>query len=70
MGQEVPEEKKVLELNPSHPLIKRIAAEAENENTDMTEWGTLLMGLASISDGEPLTDGKKFTDLVSKLLEK
>ena len=70
MGQDVPEEKRVLELNPSHPLIKRAAAEAENENTDMKEWGALLMGLASISDGEPVADGKQFTDLISKLLEK
>lgn len=70
MGQDVPEEKRVLELNPSHPLIKRAAAEAENENTDMKEWGALLMGLASISDGEPVADGKQFTDLISKLMEK
>ena len=70
MGQEVPEEKRVLELNPSHPLIKRAALEAENENSDMAEWGELFMGLASISDGEAIADGKKFTDLISKLLER
>lgn len=69
MGQEVPEEKRVLELNPNHPLIKKIAAKTSDETVDMGEWGTVLMGLASISDGEPITDGKKFTELVSKLLE-
>ena len=70
MGQDVPEEKRILELNPTHPLIKKAAAESEKEESDMKEWGLLFMGLASISDGEPVPDGKKFTDLVTKLLDK
>jgi len=71
MGQEVPEEKKVLEINPSHPLIKKIAAESKNTSpADMAEWADILMGLASISDGEPVTDGKKFTALLTKILDR
>lgn len=69
MGQEVPEEKKVLEINPNHPLIKKAATDTEKGN-DVAEWGAVLMGLASISDGEPVTDGKAFTEKLSKLLEK
>ena len=71
MGQEVPEEKRVLEINPSHPLIKKIAAESKNTSpADMAEWADILMGLASISDGEPVTDGKKFTALLTKILDR
>lgn len=70
MGQEVPEEKRVLELNPNHPLIKKAAAEVENGNADAADWANVLTGLASISDGEPVADGKQFTRLLSKLLEK
>ena len=70
MGQEVPEEKKVLEVNPAHPLIKKIAAETEKGNADVAEWANVLMGLASICEGEPVEDGRKFTMLLTKLLEK
>lgn len=70
MGQEVPEEKKVLEVNPAHPLIKKIAAETEKGNADVAEWANVLMGLASICEGEPLEDGRKFTRILTKLLEK
>ena len=70
MGQEVPEEKKVLEVNPSHPLIKKIAAETEEGSADIAEWANVLMGLAAICEGEPVEDGKKFTRLITKLLDK
>ncbi len=70
MGQEVPEEKKVLEVNPAHPLIKKIAKETEKGEADAAEWANVLMGLASICEGEPVEDGRKFTRLLTKLLEK
>lgn len=70
MGQEVPEEKRVMEINPDNALIKKIADESEKENFNAEDWSHLLMGLASIADGEPVSDGQQFTNLVSKLLEK
>ena len=70
MGQEVPEEKRVMEINPDNALIKKIADESEKENFNAEDWSHLLMGLASIADGEPVPDGQLFTNLVSKLLEK
>lgn len=70
MGQEVPEEKKVMEVNPNHPLIKKIAADAKKGDADVAEWGNVLMGLASIADGEPVPDGQRFTKILSRILEK
>lgn len=70
MGQEVPEEKRVMEINPDNALIKRIADESEKEDFRAEEWSSLLYGLASIADGEPVADGRKFTELVGRLLEK
>ncbi len=75
MGQEMPEEKRVLELNPSHPLIRKIAVEAERAAgaEDAAEkfdgWATILIGLASIGDGEPLENGRDFTKILTRLLE-
>lgn len=68
MGQETPQEKKVLEINPSHPLIKKAAASV-GEDRDAGEWAAVLMGLASISDGEPVENGKDFTEKLTSLLE-
>ena len=70
MGQEVPEEKRVMETNADNALIKKIALESEKEGFDAVDWSNLLYGLASIADGEPVADGKKFTALVGKLLER
>lgn len=71
MGQPVPEEKRVMEINPSHPLIKKIAEESEKGSAeDVKNWGSVLMGLASIADGEPVPNGKDFTSLISRMLEK
>lgn len=69
MGQEVPQEKKILEINPNHPLIKKAAASIE-EGLDVDEWAAVLMGLAQISEGEAIQNGKEFTDKLSDLLEK
>ena len=68
MGQEVPEEKKVMEINPNHPLIKKIADESQ-KGADLSEWGGVLMGLASIADGDPVPDGQKFTKMLTQILE-
>lgn len=70
MGQDVPEEKRVMEINPDNALIKKIADESEKPDFNAEDWSNLLMGLASIADGEPVADGQKFTNLVSKLLER
>lgn len=70
IGQEVPEEKRVLEINPSHSLIKKIASDAEAGKAEVSEWANVLMGLAAICEGEPVEDGKKFTKLLTKMLEK
>lgn len=70
MGEEVPEEKRVLELNPNHPLIRRLAEEAEKpeDGPDLAAWGTLLTGLAAIADGDPVREGREFTRALEKLL--
>ena len=70
MGQDVPEEKRVMEINPDHALIKKIAEESEKPDFNANDWSSVLMGLASIADGQPVPDGKKFTALLSRMLEK
>lgn len=70
MGQELPDEKRVLELNPNHPLVRRFAGEAgKAEGTaDFKALGLILTGLASIADGDPVEGGREFTKALEKLL--
>ncbi len=65
MGQQVPEEKRILELNGSHPLVKKIASLKGEELADSI---TLLYDSALIAEGSPVTDGARFTSLLSKLM--
>ncbi|MDR1020926.1 MAG: molecular chaperone HtpG [Synergistaceae bacterium] len=71
LGQEIPSDKRVLEINPSHPLIEKIAQKSDEIDSDgLKEWAVLLIGLASIADGEPVENSKEFTKTLACLLEK
>lgn len=67
MGQDVPEEKRVLELNAEHPLVKKVSGLKGDELNDAV---TLLYDSALIAEGSPVTDGARFTKLLSALMMK
>ncbi len=68
MGQAVPEEKRILELNPDHALIKQLAAEGdEAHRTDVID---LLYGQACLAEGTLPPDPAHFNRLVGALLVK
>jgi molecular chaperone HtpG len=67
MGQDVPPEQKVLEINASHPIVKKISS-LESDMDATRDWAVLLAGLASISDGEPVADPAAFSETLEKLL--
>ena len=67
MGQDVPEEKRILELNSSHPLIKKVASMKGAELDDAI---ALLYDSALIAEGSPVTDGARFGKLISALMMK
>lgn len=65
IGQQTPPERRVLELNPSHPLVKLAAAASDD---DMADWARVLVGMAQTADGEPVTDGAEFARTLAKML--
>lgn len=70
MGQEVPETKRILEINPTHPVVAAMAAKLK-ENADAPElqdYAELLYGQALLMEGSPLKDPGRFSRLVSKLM--
>ena len=66
MGQSVPEDKRILELNPEHPLIKAVAAEADGTKRD--EAIDLLYGQACLAEGTLPPDPACFNALVAQLM--
>ncbi len=67
MGQTVPEEKRILELNPTHAIIKALADETdEGKKTDTID---LLYGQACIAEGTLPPDPAHFNQLIAKLMQ-
>lgn len=72
MGQEVPHIKRILELNPSHPLISGLkkAHAGQETGTELAETAELVHGLAILSDGGELGDPSRFSRLMADRLER
>ena len=66
-GQEAPEVKPILEINPEHPLIGRVQDASEE---DFAEWAQLLLDQAMLAEGAQLKDSALFVKRMNKLLLK
>ena len=67
MKSEVPDEKRILELNASHPLVKKVSGLSGRELSDAV---ALLYDAALIAEGSPVEDGARFTKLLADLMLK
>ncbi|WP_428636780.1 molecular chaperone HtpG [Shewanella sp.] len=65
-GQAVPESKPVFELNPEHPLVKRLDSEQDEEV--FGQWAELLLQQAQLSEKGSLADPSAFIKLMNKML--
>ena len=69
-GQEVPEHKPILELNPDHAILKKLQAVFEANGTDsrIPDYADLLLGQAILAEGGQLPDPAAFTRKLSTLM--
>ncbi len=65
-GQAMPESKPTLEINPAHPLVKRV--EAETDAAKAKDLATLLLEQAEISAGAQLPDPSAFVQRMNRVL--
>lgn len=69
-GQEVPPEKRILELNAAHPLVAKLeelsGEAADHERFD--DYCSLLLGQAELGAGLQLSDPTRFAKLVNELM--
>ncbi|SDD11234.1 molecular chaperone HtpG [Actinokineospora iranica] len=72
MGQEIPRIKRVLELNPTHPLVTALrAAHAKGEDKqDLASAAELIYGIALLAEGGELPDPTRFIRQVTDRLER
>jgi molecular chaperone HtpG len=70
MGQEVPAVKRILELNPAHPLVTglRSALESRKDDPALPETAELLYGTALLAEGGDLADPARFAKLLADRL--
>ncbi len=61
--------KPVLEINPKHPLIQRMA-EIHEKGEDVSDAAYLLLDQAKIIQGEPISDPSAFTRRMSEFMKK
>ena len=72
MHQEIPESKRILELNTDHALIEALNAMVgvEGKKDDLAKYVRILWEQALISEGSPLKDPAAFAKAVTELLLK
>ncbi len=66
-GQEAPEVKPILEINPEHALIGRVQ---EASDADFGEWAQLLLDQSMLAEGAQLADSAGFVKRLNSLLLK
>ncbi|MFI1000448.1 molecular chaperone HtpG [Streptomyces galbus] len=72
MGQEVPQTKRILELNPDHLLVKGLnqAYKEREDRSGLVDTAELLHGLAVLAEGGRPKEPGRFVRLVAERLER
>jgi molecular chaperone HtpG len=69
-GQDVPKAKRILEVNPSHPVIEalRTLVEKEPESPRVRDWVEVLYDQALLTEGSSIKDPHRFAQKVTALM--
>lgn len=65
MGQEAPEIKPILEINPNHEIVKKLQSSTNDELIEDVSW--ILLDLAKISEGVDVSDKVSFAKRLTKI---
>ncbi len=70
MGQDVPTQKRILELNPSHPLLEKLQNIFATNPDDprLGNYAELLYGQSVLAEGGKLDDPGSFSKKVAELM--
>jgi molecular chaperone HtpG len=65
-GQEVPGSKPVLEINPAHPIVRRL--KSETDDARFADWSHILFDQATLAEGGHLEDPASFVKRLNELM--
>lgn len=67
-GQSMPQNKPILEINPTHPIVQRL--KDEKDDNHFSDWSHLLFEQALLSEGGQLEDPSAFVRRLNEILLK
>jgi molecular chaperone HtpG len=69
--QDLPNQKRILELNPKHPLVTRLQSEFSRDpaSDKLKQWVEMLYDQALLTEGSPLPDPARFASRVATLMQ-
>lgn len=72
MGQEMPPQPRILEINPDHPFVQKLQAgyDANKDSADLGTLASVLYSLALLAEGGELAKPAEFTRQVAEALSK
>ena len=65
-GQNVPGSKPILEINPDHPIVKRLKSETDDRR--FADWSHILFDQATLAEGGQLEDPAGFVKRLNELM--
>jgi molecular chaperone HtpG len=65
-GQQVPQTKPILEINPSHPIVERL--KQETDDARFADWSHILFDQATLAEGGQLEDPASFVKRLNDLM--
>jgi molecular chaperone HtpG len=65
-GQDVPGSRPVLEINPTHPIVKRL--KSETDDARFADWSHILFDQATLAEGGQLEDPASFVKRLNELV--
>ena len=70
MGQAIPAQKRILELNPDHAVIDAMCQLADKPGTEdqLKDFGEMLVDQALIAEGSPLKHPARFAKRVTETM--
>jgi molecular chaperone HtpG len=71
-GQEVPVQKRIMELNVNHPVLEKIKKlfETDTSNPQLKDYCELLFDMALISEGTKIENPTRFSKTIADLMSK
>jgi molecular chaperone HtpG len=70
MKEEIPVSKRIMELNPKHPLIEGLnkLLQANKDDENLRDYAEVLLDQALLAEGTPVSDTLKFSKNIAKLM--